>query len=122
MKNLLILLIVLVTCSCSHYKDIPYFQNAAEYNGTGKGFLYDADNILTVIKDSKFGFTPEKKGFVSVFSLSDESRAVSIKGLKYELKDAMLDNKFPLGVSNEFLGKPSEISVGNGTLLIIFPK
>lgn len=41
MKNLLILLIVFVTCSCSHYKDIPYFQNASEYNGTGKGFLYD---------------------------------------------------------------------------------
>ncbi len=28
-------------CSCKTVKDIPYFQNAAEYNGEGKGYLYD---------------------------------------------------------------------------------
>ena len=27
--------------SCAHYKDVPYFQNIAEYNGTGKEVLYD---------------------------------------------------------------------------------
>ena len=28
-------------CSCNTVKDIPYFQNSAEYNGEGKGYLYD---------------------------------------------------------------------------------
>ena len=39
-KFLLLVLLVSLT-GCAHYKDIPYFQNASEYDGTGKAFLYD---------------------------------------------------------------------------------
>ena len=38
---LLTLTIILLTSGCANYKDIPYFQNAAEYDGTGKERLYD---------------------------------------------------------------------------------
>ena len=41
MKNLFLFFLALVACSCANYKDIPYFQNAAEYDGTGKERLYD---------------------------------------------------------------------------------
>lgn len=36
-----LLLLGLFLGSCANYKDIPYFQNADSYDGTGKGYLYD---------------------------------------------------------------------------------
>ena len=85
----------------------------------GKGFLYDRDNVLTVIKNSEIMFDKAKQGYISVFSLSDTSKGVTIEGLKYEITEAELTNRFPLGVSNEFMGKNSRISVRDGYLLIV---
>ena len=60
-------------------------------------------------------------GYVSVFAHSERVEGVWLKGLKYELQDAVLTNSYPLGVSNELIGKEASISVKNGTLLIVFP-
>lgn len=90
-------------------------------NEGGRGYLYDEKNVVTAIKDSDIAFEDSGQGIVSVFSLTDESRGVSIEGLKYELKDSVLTNRFPLGVSNEFIGKPAYIKVEEGILLIVYP-
>jgi thiamine pyrophosphokinase len=58
-------------------------------------------------------------GYVSVFSLSETSTGVTLKGLKYPLDRATLQNSFPLGTSNEFLGSPASVEVEDGTLLIV---
>jgi thiamine pyrophosphokinase len=47
---------------------------------------------------------------------------VTIEGLKYTLSDATLTNDRALGVSNEFSGAFSTVSVGRGTLLICWEK
>ena len=99
--------------------NIQLLKSIAEKGG--RGYLYDKRSILTVIKDSMISFDDSMSGYISVFSLSDNSMGVSIKGLKYEVEDAVLDNSFPLGVSNEFKGIKSEISVRDGSLLIIYP-
>ena len=75
-----------------------------------------------MIHNSKISFEKEEEGYISVFSLSDRSEGVSLRGLKYLLEDAVLTNVFPLGASNEFLGEVSEIEVRDGTLLIITEK
>lgn len=64
---------------------------------------------------------PAKKGFVlSVFSMDNVAEGVSITGAQYALANASLTNTFPIGISNEFIdGNPVQISVQNGTLLII---
>ncbi len=85
----------------------------------GRAMLFGNSEVYTVT-DSEVSFGGDMKGKISVFSLSDKAEEVSIKGLKYELEDSVLTNLFPLGVSNEFIGKPSEISVKNGLLLIIY--
>jgi thiamine pyrophosphokinase len=100
--------------------NIQMLSHIAEIGG--RGYLYDDRNVLTVIKDSGIELGKRAEGFVSVLSLSDTSTGVTIKGLKYEIENAELDNRFPLGVSNEFIGKESHISVKKGNLLIIFPK
>ena len=59
---------------------------------------------------------------LSVFSLSDTSTGVCLRGVKYELENAVLDNRFPLGVSNEFDAPEAEIAVEQGILLVMQTK
>ena len=63
----------------------------------------------------------EGEGFISVFSLTDVSKGVTLKNLKYEIENQTLTSDFPLGVSNEFiLNKKATISILEGCLLIIY--
>lgn len=86
------------------------------------GFLFDRDSVITAITDARITFEAIQAGYVSVFSYTEKCEGVYLRGLKYELTDAVLTSSFPLGVSNEFIGKESSISVRRGTLLIVFPR
>lgn len=87
-----------------------------------RGFLFDKDNIITAITDGKICFEKILCGYISVFSYSPKSEGVNLSGLKYELNNATLTNTFPIGTSNEFTGQKSTISIGSGTLVIVFPR
>lgn len=87
-----------------------------------QGFLFGKDSVITAITNQKIAFEKIPSGYISVFSCTEKSEGVNLQGLKYELDNAVLTNTFPLGVSNEFIEKESSISVGTGTLLIVFPK
>jgi thiamine pyrophosphokinase len=86
----------------------------------GRGFLFDKDGVITVIHNSHIEFGADAKGFISAFAFGEIAEGVTETGLKYSLSEATLRNTYPLGVSNEFCGKPSRISVKNGTLIIIY--
>ena len=86
-----------------------------------QGFLFGRDCVITAITNRKMTFEAISSGYVSVFSHTEKSEGVYLQGLKYELDNAILTNTFPLGVSNEFIGKESSISVSRGTLLIVMP-
>jgi thiamine pyrophosphokinase len=47
---------------------------------------------------------------------------LTVKNAEYELDNAALTPDFPLGVSNEFTGRPVEISFKQGILLIFLSK
>lgn len=87
-----------------------------------QGLLFDKDSILTTITNSSLELSAKYQGYLSVFSYSEKCEGVSFYGLKYELENAELTNAFPIGISNEFTGQKSSISVQNGTLLIVYPK
>lgn len=59
-----------------------------------------------------------KNKIISVFSLDSLPSCVSISGLKYNLNNHIIDNSFPLGVSNESKGLPFTISVKKGSIII----
>ena len=59
---------------------------------------------------------------MSVFSHTERAEGVYLRGLKYGLEDAVLTNNYPLGISNELIGKESCISVRKGTLLVFMPR
>ena len=72
-----------------------------------------------MLKNGTVEFDENAKGDISVFAYSDICTGVTEKGLKYSLDDAEMTNRFPIGVSNSFTGKPANITVKDGTLLII---
>lgn len=88
-----------------------------------KGFsgeMTDGKFTVTAITDAVLSLPKKEEGDISVFSFTDKSEGVSIKGLKYELKNGTLYSRFALGVSNSFIGKEARISVKKGTLIITY--
>ena len=85
-----------------------------------RGYLIGTRQMATAICDS-ITFPKEYTGTISVFCLGRQAQA-DIEGLKYSLKNGILQPSFPLGVSNQFVGAASKITVKNGTVLIIWDK
>ncbi len=80
------------------------------------------ESVITAITDGELSFLPVSYGYISVFSYSEKAEGVYLQGLKYPLENAALTNTFPIGTSNEFIGKKSRIAVKSGTLMVVFPK
>ncbi len=100
---------------------ISNIQLAASLAGAGiKAFIRDAKNVIVAVRNDKIELDASLKGYISVFAHSDLCEGVSIKGLKYTAENAKFSNTFPLGVSNEFINQKAEISVKNGTLIVVY--
>lgn len=56
---------------------------------------------------------------VSIFSYSPICEGVTLKGMKYPLKNATLTSEFPLGISNKAT-EDAKIYLKKGTMLIVF--
>lgn len=80
-----LLLVSYIICSCAHYKDIPYFQNAEHFDGNNGAELYD---LIIKPKDKLtiFVFSPTDKDAVAPFNLRDarvlsnETKKISTSG------------------------------------------
>lgn len=83
------------------------------------GELAGKNSRIFMIKEECVVLPAKENGYISVFAYSGKTEGVTIKNLKYEVDDAELTNAFPIGVSNEFIGKEAEISVKKGTLLVV---
>ena len=89
-------------------------------NHGARGYLIGRGSVITVIKNSSLVFGAEATGVISVFCIGDRAEGVDLTGLKYPLKNHTLSFDYPLGVSNEFIGVPSEVSVKNGLLAVMW--
>ena len=87
-----------------------------------KGYLIGRNHIVTVVKNSSLRFTSGCKGTLSVFCMGTDAEGVTLRGLYYPLEDGTLTAGFPLGVSNHFTGEAAEISVENGSLLVLWDR
>lgn len=86
------------------------------------GVLVDRHQVITAMGPGTREFPASAKGYLSVFAASDRCSGVWLRGLKYELSDGTLTNRFPLGVSNEFQGVPSSVTVGEGVAILVFDR
>lgn len=85
-----------------------------------RGTILHGSEVCRAFSNGTLTLGAELKGYISVFSLTDESRGVTIKNLKYAVEDFNLCSYKPVGVSNEFLGKESTITVEDGALLVVY--
>lgn len=86
------------------------------------GYMINGDETILALKDEEICFPPETQGMLSLFALSREVKGVSISGMKYNLEDATITNDFPIGISNEFVGKEGKVVVREGELLVVVNK
>ncbi len=82
----------------------------------------DRYSQLMVIKDGIVCLPDMADKFFSLFSMGDKAEGVSIKGAKYPLDNYTLSNFYPIGISNEFIGEDVEISVKNGSVLLVITR
>ena len=86
------------------------------------GYFIGNTAMVTVVKNGKIAFPAGLSGTISVFCMGPDAEGVTEKGLFYGLENASLTSGFPLGVSNHFTGEKAEISVKNGSLLVLWQR
>ncbi len=100
--------------------NIQLLSYIASEGATGE--IHHNSTVLKAFSNSELVLPSHLKGYVSVFSLTEKSEGVNIIGLKYEVENFTMRYNLTRGLSNEFLGKESSISVKNGTLLVVYNK
>ena len=90
------------------------------HNAVGR--LIDENNEIIGLASGEYEFNRRKGYSLSVFAMSDEVTGLCEKGVKYPLNNAVLTNKFPLGVSNEIIKDSAFISFESGIALVSFSK
>ncbi len=85
------------------------------------GVLHGDDQhvYMVIPQDEKIALSTRPGSKVSVLSYYEIARGVCEHGLKWELDDADLTSRFPVGVSNVATASEATFSVGEGSLLVI---
>lgn len=86
------------------------------------GYLIGETTMVTVVKNGKITFPAGLSGTISVFCMGPDAEGVTETGLFYGVENGTLTSGFPLGVSNHFTGEAAEISVKNGSLLVLWER
>ena len=85
-------------------------------NNGARGLLYGNGTVVTTVYNKSL--TLKGEGTLSIFTMDEKALGVTLKDVSYPLENAELTNHFPIGVSNEFIGRPAEISCTDGTLFV----
>ena len=86
-------------------------------NHDATGYLVDGTGMILVLQNESVQFQKSMEGYLSLFSLGKQANGVTIQGMKYPLDHYTMTNDFPIGISNEFIGKSATISVEDGELV-----
>ena len=85
-----------------------------------QGYLAGIRYIAAALRSGTTVFPASTKGILSLFCMGDDVHGVTLKGLQYPLEDGTLTSRFPLGVSNHFIGQEAVITVAQGCLIALY--
>ncbi len=113
---------IYIICAMGGRPDHAFANIQAAQYAAGAGAkvcIIDNGSQFIIFSDSAIEAEAEDDCALSVFSLTDRSTGVFIKGAEYELEDAVLTSDHPIGVSNEFIKNKATVSVENGCLMVV---
>jgi len=84
-----------------------------------QGYLVGLSYMATAVKNETVRFDKTVRGILSLFCFGPDS-TVTLRGLQYELEKGTLTSRFPLGVSNHFVGKAAAITVHEGCAVMLY--
>lgn len=85
-------------------------------------WMFDGQNMVSVKLPGAYVF-PKREGWkFSLLSYTGQVSGVQLRGTVWELTDASLSNRYPLGVSNEIEAPQAELSFREGALLVLYSK
>lgn len=84
-----------------------------------RGVITDGRNRVRIMKSGEELTIKRGYKYLSLVGLTDTCEGVSISGVFYPLKDAVLERKYAFAVSNEITADEAEISLSKGILLVI---
>mgnify|MGYP003309905714 CR=1 FL=1 len=84
------------------------------------GYLVGLRHTVTVVRNGCIRFPKEAKGILSVFCLTQDTKGVCLRGLKYPMENGTLTSGFPLGVSNHFIGEEAVVAAGDGMVTVVY--
>lgn len=85
-----------------------------------QGFLAGEKTVATALRGTSIQFPVTMSGFLSTFCNSGTATGVTIRGMKFDLEEGEMSGSFPVGVSNEFVGKEASVSVKEGSLILLW--
>lgn len=88
----------------------------------GSALLADENNRARLLAPGDYTVPVEKGFHLSLVPFGGDARGVTLRQVKYPLTDAVLSEEETLGISNEFLDCPAQISFREGRLLLFFSR
>ena len=88
----------------------------------GKARIISNQAVIMAVGKGKIRIKKDDSKYLSILAISEKAKVDYIKGTKYDIKNVILKNNFPLGVSNEFKNKYAEIKISKGCVLVITVK
>ncbi|MEG1932116.1 MAG: thiamine diphosphokinase [Pygmaiobacter sp.] len=84
--------------------------------------LADEDTEITVLHNETRSFARRCGFYFSIFAQQGTAQGVTLRGVKYPVQNAAVRENYPIGVSNEILLDTAEVTVKNGTLLVLYAR
>lgn len=83
-----------------------------------EAWMADAGTRMTVLAPGAYTLHPLGERKLSLLAFTEEVTGVCLSGTEWPLEDAVLTNRYPLGISNEFRGDAAQLSFAAGLLMV----
>ncbi len=99
---------------------IGNIQNMVQYSKNNLSIeMLDPYQSICIQYPGKKVYCGNKNTKFSVFAYSQKVTGLSYTGAYYPLENHTLTNRFPLGISNEFVDDEIEVSIDSGILVVV---
>lgn len=85
-------------------------------------WMMDKNNRVTAMEPGVMRISRQDGFKLSVLAYAIPCEGVTLEHVKYPLRDAVLTEDFPLGISNEFMGPEAVIHLKTGCLLVFLSR